>query len=1043
MVVKFIKYFIVLFSLTIAINSYSQCGIQDTIINIPDDEKPLELKFNISNILNNDLSDPNQGVCNVFLNYEHQQRMDLTIDLYSPAGQQVTLVGPRDPFNKPLTGSIHWDISFTTCMDIASPDPGKSDVFDNSNPTWGFGGTYNGVYYPNSGCLEDFNTGPVNGWWTLAVWDHDKIYKGKFYGFTIVFCDGTTYECNLCEANAGSFLSQDIVVCAENPYPDIEITPQYEDTVFIDSVLYGYTYILHQNDSLIEISEHPDVASLTQGNYQICGMSYLIEDSTDIFNLAQTLVITDFIDSIESIGSPYCADITDNCIDLEIRPVNNLIDVDTTICSKDTLTIAGFNFPDSGDYYLETSLNKCDTAYLIHLQVEDVNAGIVASDTLLDCANNDTLKLTGTGFYNGTGMKFGWNKNLITIPGDTTSVLVGQPGKYKFYLSLGNCTDTAEISITSTQDFPVLTYDIQNIDCIHDSASISVFAQNATIDSVVWRNSQGFYSNASILNTVDPGEYEVSVYSTGGCRAFDIVNVEADTTKPVFTINATDITCGSDTAFLSIISSDEIESISWSNLGNTLKKDTFTFTPGMYYVTVSSSNGCESYDSVYVDEIVNPIDYSIYYDTLNCVDTSVILGVNAINGQIDSVFWLNPLNDTILNREFETDISGVYYLYFEDNNGCYVNDTVEIIEDTNPPQLTIDIPVLSLSCGIDSVRLSFNSSSLVDSIIWTGPGGFQSNDFSPFAHFTGNYTVTIFGENGCQTSGDISVVSDNTVPDIYFISDTINCIKDTATVNAIYTGNYQLAWEDPNGNIFNGSSLITDIGGYYKITVTDLDKNCSNEFFAFVEVDTIHPDLQLFKNGDINCLNKNIQISINSDVDLKQVIWTGDGFMASGDSILVNQPGMYKATAISTGYCESNDSIEVFATDSFDIRPDTMYLNCNNDGEVELRLKNVSDSFSFHWTGPYLDTVGIAPVVNKAGTYNVIVSSGECIDSSFVLVLEDFDPPDLDVDFDPVIGCKPGYSVLRVSLDTTSIDTFYWQGPGFTSSQLIDTVFNA
>ncbi|MDV7400858.1 proprotein convertase P-domain-containing protein, partial [Arthrospira platensis SPKY1] len=98
----------------------------DTLINIPDNEKPLGIKLVVEGVVNDDLSDPDQGVCRVYLRYEHQRRTELTIDLISPSGQVVRLVGPYNPLAFPNPGNRKWNINFFPCANAVAPDPGKS-----------------------------------------------------------------------------------------------------------------------------------------------------------------------------------------------------------------------------------------------------------------------------------------------------------------------------------------------------------------------------------------------------------------------------------------------------------------------------------------------------------------------------------------------------------------------------------------------------------------------------------------------------------------------------------------------------------------------------------------------------------------------------------------------------------------------------------------------------------------------------------------------------------------------------------------------------
>jgi gliding motility-associated-like protein len=1019
----------------------AQCGIQDTVIAIPDNETPLEIKILIDGVANNDLSDSNQGVCAVYLNYEHFQRKDLTIDLISPSGQKVTLVGPRDPFNKlPLSGKIEWDISFVKCADAAAPDPGKSDQFDNLDPSWGFGNKYTGVYYPFKGCLEDFNTGPVNGIWTLIVFDHDHFNRGNFLGFTIEFCDGTTVDCNLCKADAGFFSAYSSSFCIDDPDIQLDLNPIFHDFMVPDINLYEYQYIIHENGVLIDITSQPDFDTLGVGLYNICGFSYLKEDSIALFDLLDSLNIDDFIDSIKTPGAPFCADIMDTCYILDIYPVDSLVNLDTAICAGDTLRLLDQNFFESGDYYISSPDNNCEIAYNLHLRVLELDAGISALDTILSCDDNGSILLRGLGFTPGIGINFKWNKTLPAIIGDTTAVLVGQPGQYSFVLTLGQCADTAEINITSQTDFPILDFDLQHIDCIHDSAKISVRSLNTGIDSVVWINSLNKSFYGTDITTIDTGYYLANVYTPGGCLGFEMIKVEKDTFPPFIYVTGNNIDCNNDTAFLHLNSPDSLFSILWNELGYG-SKDTFTLFSGEYHVEVTGINGCVSVDSILIEENITPAEYNIDFDTIKCYNDTAYIDFQS-DEIINSIKWITPDLDTIVTEDLNVILPGMYYCIIEDGNGCIVKDSVSIIKDVGIPDIQILIPVLYLSCSVDSVRLSFNSSSIIKDIEWTGPGGYFSNDFSPFAYVAGVYTVTITGKNGCKNSGDINVLMDDSAPQVTIIPDTISCIDDTADIMVVYTGNYDFTWIDPDSNILTGNKISSVLNGYYYLTVTDRDNNCSSEFVAFVPVDTIIPDISVIASNDFDCSHNEVRIFLNSNTELKKINWSGDDFIYTGDTAFVNKPGMYYVEAVSTGYCVSNDSIYLDRTEYLDIKPDTFYLNCNNGREVMLELDGAQDTFDFMWQGPSFSSTSPSPVVDVDGLYKVIVNNKDCIDSADIWVFYDTLVPDIDVVYDPVIRCNPDYSVIKVLLDSTLIDTFYMQGPGFTSNKLIDTVYS-
>lgn len=154
-----------------------------------------EFTFAVVAADNNDLSTSVQGVCGVRVEFDHEYIGDISMELVSPAGQTVQLVGPTGFFGS--TSATTWNVGFVPCAFPASPDPGFSAMWG-SNQSWGEDATYTGIYYPAGGCLEDFNTGTVTGDWTLRVFDNQVDDNGTVRGFEVMFCDENGVSCFLC-----------------------------------------------------------------------------------------------------------------------------------------------------------------------------------------------------------------------------------------------------------------------------------------------------------------------------------------------------------------------------------------------------------------------------------------------------------------------------------------------------------------------------------------------------------------------------------------------------------------------------------------------------------------------------------------------------------------------------------------------------------------------------------------------------------------------------------------------------------------------------
>ncbi len=149
------------------------------------------MPINISCALDDDLSSPAQGLCAVHLKFDHEYVGDLTVRLYSPAGQSVQLVGPVGFFG--ATDFTEFDVLFVSCASPAAPDPGRDSVWTNNYP-FGLSANFNGNYYPYMGCLEDFNSGPVNGTWTLEIVDNQSVDVGNLYDVDLIFCEDTAID---------------------------------------------------------------------------------------------------------------------------------------------------------------------------------------------------------------------------------------------------------------------------------------------------------------------------------------------------------------------------------------------------------------------------------------------------------------------------------------------------------------------------------------------------------------------------------------------------------------------------------------------------------------------------------------------------------------------------------------------------------------------------------------------------------------------------------------------------------------------------------
>lgn len=1028
-----LRNFFILISLIFSVNLLtSQCDVKDTLINIPDNERPIGVKLVVNGVSNNDLSHHDQGVCNVTLKYSHFQRTELTIDLISPIGQKVRLVGPYNPFSSPNPGNRSWDITFNRCSDLVNPDPGKSQHFNN-NDNWGFFTQYHGTYYPHDFCLEQFNTGPVNGTWTFLVYDHEEIYKGNLLGYSIKFCDGSTYDCNTCDANAGIFNTDSVSYCINEPNRGEGINTIFNG-IKADPKDYRYDYFILKDSIKASVVKSYDLDTFTVGKYLIWGISYHINDSLKIFNAYKSLGNFRFLDTLRDESSGFCAEIMVKPLIVVIQPVQNQVNLNVSICEGQSYLFQNEELNKSGIYFFKSLENECDTTYTINLSVIHLYSGISAPDNIINCADNGFVTISGTGFVPASGMEFQW----LEFPDiKSLNLNVSQPGIYHFILRQGECTDTAKVTIQADNQIPILNYAVSRIDCCNPIGQIDINITNVAVSKYIWKYNSNILSNTSdVLNTSQSGVYHIQVLTSDGCSAELDITLPVDTVKPDLTFAYTDISCDKPQTQVSFFSNVPLSSIDWVGLG-IADNSILTDTGRIFQINVIGVNCCIATEFVEVKEFKDKPQIIIQGGALDCEYVSTDLSFSC-NDSLIYFKWILPDFSYLFTKNITVSDTGNYFLETINEYGCASLDSFNVKLNNIPPEIVTPDSPLILTCSQDSVQLGFTSSDNIISVHWSGPAGMTSDKFNPFVSFEGTYYVTVTGSNHCSSTDSVTVARDLTLPVATIITDTITCSDKIVNIEAQYIGNYSFDWHDSANNSYTGSSIIGNVPGLYTITITDLTNNCKSHQTTYVSVDTFISTATIAASSLIDCKHDTVSLYLSSYDHVKKVDWYYSGlFLSNEDSVRVTKIGIYDAKIFSDNDCESFVSFNVIQGETIELTPQTLTLTCT-DSSMVITLPGVNDSYSYFWKGPgNIISTDSHPVFSKPGNYFVTVNNGNCIDSTFITLLEDKEKPKILIDCDTVIQCVPDYAELRGFIQSSNVSSFSWSGPGVFSTQYL------
>lgn len=474
-----------------------------------------EFILNIRGATNDNMADPFQGICAVNVHFRHNYVWSQEMYLVSPGGDTLRLTGPAMTSGYASSALSTWNITFIPNKFPGNPDPGFQEVWDNDQ-LWQVFQSYNGTYHVAEGDLDDIDSGPVNGQWKIIVVNCTEIESAQFLNFSIVFCDETGIDCD-CQAYGGTLHEgEPLKICEGDPSLELVLQPMYLAGE-PDTTVYGYTYILSFNDVIFQVADAFDLRTYPPGKYEICGLSYDLEDVDELPVPDGMLTIPDLKADLYSSEPAFCGDVSNRCLRIDIGVPAPEIVLDTTLC-------AGLCLPFGDTIYCETvsvrdtfrAFNGCDSIVELHLTVLPAVANFL-HDTI--CKGD--FVIIGNNFYTQTGVY----TNLLTNPVTGCDSLI--------------ILDLFVVEL-NVQIAPPVT-----LNCFHATSPLNATGSMINVDDVgiQWMASQG--------GTLLAGETELfAVAGSGGiytltlqymlndstvCVDADSVIVTADPIQPMLT----------------------------------------------------------------------------------------------------------------------------------------------------------------------------------------------------------------------------------------------------------------------------------------------------------------------------------------------------------------------------------------------------------------------------------------------------------------------------------------------------------------------------
>lgn len=1026
------------------------CGSLDTVLLA--ESGITNYQLTIDDVLIDDLSAPGQGVCGIDLHFSHQYIYDVIITLTSPAGQTVTLIGPNNNQFRPPNLFTRWFIDFTSCTDMADPDPGAPPTWDNNHPfNWVSGGLYTGTYYPNNGCLEDFDSGPINGEWTLSINSNRAGAGGGIVFFRLNFCDDRGIDC--CFADAGELRTSDFERCESHPDLDLSPEPLY-NRPRPPAEEYGYTYLIGRDGFYYGVDSLADLTAEPPGRYTVCGLSYALGELDNLPAPDGVLTIEDIRTNLATFTPYLCGDITADCYTIDILSPPDTTLLSEVICRGDIFMVGDSSYDASGQFFTTlTGRGLCDSIVRLDLEVVDQKQTRV-TDTV--CFGDGVT--IGTAFFDQTGV---FPVTLTAAAGCDSIVTLDLTvrDRINFDTVLAICEGDAFVvgaenltisgvynrQLTSpltgcdsfiTVDLAVLTPEVSfapspTINCY----TPSVYLDASPSSTQFGRSGQWLNLNGELLGTGDSlltdsaGTYVfeltesfrgISCSTRDTLEIMDITDSPAVDAGPMDSLNCVDTSLplgGSGTVL------GPEYTYTWTGpTGAIFEEPTNTpttrvSTPGTYQLLVFNTiTGCQESAVVTVAmDTLAPLASIEGVDILNCAVTTLSLSADTNQpraGDLEYTWTGDCLGGAITGPSINVDCPGSLTLTVRNRvNQCVRTETVVIQQDVALPIATVPDPGL-LNCYFPTRTLDATASGPATRLEyeWFNQiGASIGTETNLLVSTAQTYELILLDTvNFCRDTSFYTVLADLSPPAADAGPDTtaFTCDNPTLTLGgpATSTGNdifytwYRLNEEEDTLSRQRTLSLSPP-GGLYIFSVFDVGNGCTGRDSVRIFERTDPPFVRVSEPVEFGCFSDSVMLDASRTFlgfDA-QIEWSGPCLPDQVDTtvIAVNCPGLYTFTVfnLETG-CVADSTVEVQLANNtvVAVLPDTARLDCTT-GFTRIDRSQSTPSARTTWfrDGVEVGLVGTNPLVTVPGTYTMVISNFDvsCSDTASIVVVAD------------------------------------------------------
>lgn len=568
----------------------------------------------------------------------------------------------------------------------------------------------------------------------------------------------------------------------------------------------------------------------------------------------------------------------------------------------------------AGNYTLTvTDLDGCTGTAMASVISDFADPTAVANTNQVLHCNAPAIMINGGGSSVGPTFNYAWAPaGNIVSGGNTLNPSVNAAGTYTLTVTnvANGCAKETQVQVTQLPEVGAAITGQTSVVCFgQNNGSASAIGSGGN-DAFTYNWSNGM--SGSSIGGLSQGNYIVTVTDGNNCTATSSVTINQPTAIAT-NATATPQTMASvndGTASANPMGGTPGYSYSWSNGFTTQTINNLA--PGNYTVTVTDENGCQSEETVTVNEIECFASADVISQNITCngfgngTATADIMNVTEPVGYI----WSNDETTQTINNL----TPGTYSVTATDANGCEIVTSVTITEPAglNANATSTNQVVLGVNDGTATASPTGGTDPY--SYIWSnGETTAMITDLAP-----DTYEVTVTDANGCESTQTVIVDGEECALELASDGSNATC-NGAANGQATITpsngiGPFTFEWSSGDS-----TAVVDNLpAGTYDVTVTD-----ANECPAIVQVTIGEPTaltLGLADSTPAACGSDNGTASVMGDGGTPNYSyeWSNGAMTESVEDLAADT---YTVTVTDDNMCETTLEVVIETDNTTDIVP--------------------------------------------------------------------------------------------------------------------------